>query len=74
MSKRVLLRVLPAVLLLCHSLWLCAAIPAQERAALIALYQSTQGDGWLDKTGWKTAPPTYRWLRQTGNRKWVGWH
>ena len=33
-----------------------AAIPAAERAALIALYVDTNGDGWHDKTGWKTPP------------------
>jgi Leucine-rich repeat (LRR) protein len=32
------------------------AIPAEERTALIALYNSTNGDGWADKTGWKTSP------------------
>ena len=31
-------------------------ISAQERAALIALYNSTNGDTWTNKTGWKTAP------------------
>ncbi|NIM16943.1 MAG: hypothetical protein GTO45_33665 [Candidatus Aminicenantes bacterium] len=31
-------------------------IPAEERAALIALYKSTNGDNWTDNTGWKTAP------------------
>ena len=30
-----------------------AAIPSQERAALIALYTSTDGDNWNDKSGWK---------------------
>ncbi len=33
-----------------------AAIPQIEREALIALYTSTNGDGWTDKTGWKTPP------------------
>ena len=33
-----------------------AAIPPSERAALIALYNSTNGDGWTDKSGWKTPP------------------
>ena len=28
-----------------------AAIPATERAALIALYVDTNGDLWLDNTG-----------------------
>jgi len=30
------------------------AIPADERAALIALYESTSGDGWTNRDGWKT--------------------
>lgn len=29
------------------------AIPSEERAALIALYESTNGDGWFNKDGWK---------------------
>ncbi|MCP5050355.1 MAG: hypothetical protein GY940_24540, partial [bacterium] len=33
-----------------------AAIPAEERAALIALYNATNGDGWNDNSGWKTPP------------------
>ena len=32
------------------------AIPASERAALIALYRSTNGDSWNNNNGWKTAP------------------
>jgi len=32
------------------------AIPASERAALIALYNSTNGDDWVYREGWKTAP------------------
>jgi len=31
-------------------------IPAQERAALIALYNSTTGDNWVNNDGWKTPP------------------
>ena len=31
-------------------------ISNSERAALIALYNSTNGDGWVNKTGWKQAP------------------
>jgi hypothetical protein len=30
-----------------------AEIPAIERAALIALYNSTDGDNWTDNSGWK---------------------
>ena len=33
-----------------------AAIPATERAALIALYTNTDGDNWTDHSGWKTPP------------------
>jgi Leucine-rich repeat (LRR) protein len=29
------------------------AIPSEERAALIALYESTNGDGWTNKNNWK---------------------
>jgi hypothetical protein len=35
-------------------LW--AAIPAGERTDLIALYNSTGGDQWVNNTGWKTPP------------------
>jgi hypothetical protein len=31
-------------------------IPAEERAALIALYNSTNGDGWRRNSHWKTPP------------------
>jgi Leucine-rich repeat (LRR) protein len=45
---------------LCVSLffssYIYGAIPAQERAALIALYNSTDGDNWKNNSGWKTAP------------------
>jgi hypothetical protein len=33
-----------------------AKIPQTERTALIALYNSTDGDKWTNKSGWKTAP------------------
>lgn len=33
-----------------------AAIPAEERAALIALYNATNGDNWTNNDGWKTPP------------------
>ncbi len=38
------------------SLPLQAAIPASERAALIALYNATNGDNWSNNGGWKTPP------------------
>ena len=30
-----------------------AAIPSQERSALIDLYNSTDGDNWKKNSGWK---------------------
>ena len=33
-----------------------AAIPAIEREALIALYNSTNGDNWNNNSGWKDGP------------------
>ena len=33
-----------------------AVIPATERGALIALYNSTDGDNWNNKNGWKDGP------------------
>jgi Leucine-rich repeat (LRR) protein len=33
-----------------------AAIPAEERAALIALYNATNGNNWTSNNGWKTPP------------------
>ncbi len=35
---------------------LCGVIPAKERSALIALYNSTDGDNWVNNEGWKTSP------------------
>ena len=34
------------------SLSLQAAIPTSERQALIALFNSTNGPGWVDNSGW----------------------
>ena len=44
------------MLLMVCNLALSAAIPAAERQALIDLYNLTNGDGWANKSGWKTAP------------------
>jgi len=35
-----------------------AQIPTAERAALIALYNSTDGTNWTDNSGWLGAPGT----------------
>jgi Leucine-rich repeat (LRR) protein len=50
-------RMLCTVLILTAAAGLCRAdIPADERAALIALYDSTGGDAWTNNSGWKTPP------------------
>lgn len=50
---------------------LAAAIPATERAALIALYNSTDGDNWTNNSGWKT-PRCIRTDLPCRGRKVVG--
>jgi Leucine-rich repeat (LRR) protein len=44
------------ILLYWNGLPVFSAIPPQERAALIALYNSTDGDNWTDNSGWKKPP------------------
>jgi Leucine-rich repeat (LRR) protein len=51
MRKSVLL----AVLILIPINFALAQVPAIERAALIALYDATNGPGWTDNSGWVTA-------------------
>ncbi|MGD2084950.1 MAG: fibronectin type III domain-containing protein [Candidatus Aminicenantes bacterium] len=36
--------------------WIFGAVPAEERAALIAFYNDTNGDNWHDNSGWKDEP------------------
>ena len=36
-----------------------AQLPKTERAALIALYQATNGDAWTNNAGWKVSPDTF---------------
>ncbi len=48
-------------------------ISAQERAALIALYNSTNGDSWYQNSGWKTAPLAADGFAQSGTEgNWCG--
>jgi len=50
-----------------------AAIPSQERAALIALYNSTNGDNWRYNHGWKTPPLAGDGFALPGTENsWVG--
>ncbi len=41
---------------MCISTFNYGAIPASERAALIAIYNNTGGDNWVAQANWKTAP------------------
>ncbi|MCX6579250.1 MAG: fibronectin type III domain-containing protein [Candidatus Aminicenantes bacterium] len=48
-------------------------IQESERNALIALYNSTNGDGWTNNSGWKTAPLHTDGFAMPGNeRHWFG--
>ena len=49
------------------------AIPAAERAALIALYNSTNGGGWLENSGWKGNNPEPDGFSEIGSEdSWCG--
>lgn len=45
-----------AIIFILFTLFIYGAVPAQEREALIALYNSTNGDNWYNNSGWKTPP------------------
>ncbi len=50
-----------------------AAFLSTERAALIALYNSTDGDNWANNTGWKTPPLDVDGFAMPGTEKdWYG--
>ncbi len=55
MNKRAILTMVAFTILLFPG-FIHGAIPASERAVLIALYNSTNGDGWKNKSGWKKPP------------------
>ena len=49
------------------------AIPSWERAALIALYNSTNGDSWDNKVGWKNPPLDIDGFAEPGTEyQWYG--
>jgi PKD repeat protein len=55
MKKRMILFIF--VFILSQFSWyIHGAIPDSERAALIVLYNSTNGDRWINNSGWKTPP------------------
>jgi Leucine-rich repeat (LRR) protein len=56
MKQRINFLYVCVIVLVFFSSLVYGAIPAKERAALIALYNSTNGDNWTDNSGWKTPP------------------
>ena len=44
-----------------------AATPASQRAALVALYDATDGPNWTRNTGWDTALPVSQWYGVTSD-------
>jgi len=48
------------------------AIPEQERAALIDLYNATNGDSWNNNNGWKTISPDSAGFSAPGTE--IYWH
>ena len=41
--------------------------PTPDRAALVALYNATNGDNWTDNTNWRTDKPLDEWFGVTTN-------
>ena len=61
------------VVLVSAAIYNYGAIPASERAALIALYNSTDGDHWRNNNGWKTPPLAADGFALPGTeRNWCG--
>ena len=61
---------LPAVVALCFSVTQCfAQVNVQDSLALVALYNSTNGSGWANKTNWLSGSvDTWYGVTITGNR------
>ena len=59
--KLLLLALLVGLLLTPALAYDCNGVPESECTALYALYYSTNGDGWTDKSGWLTIEPVWNW-------------
>jgi Leucine-rich repeat (LRR) protein len=61
------------LVVLAASIPLQAAIPAEERAALIALYNATNGDNWENNSRWKGINPEADGFSENGSEgTWFG--
>jgi hypothetical protein len=49
---RYFIQIVCIILIICHFSLSHAAIPVEERQALIDLYNSTDGDNWTNNDGW----------------------
>ena len=47
------------------SITVAAVIPSDDRAALVALYEATDGPNWTDKENWLSAAPLGEWYGVT---------
>ncbi len=56
MIKNIIVKLLFVFFIILNSFILMGEIPSTEREALIALYNSTNGDSWNNNSGWKTPP------------------
>ena len=73
MSIKRMMKYFIGIALILNSVMLTGAIPANERAALIALYTSTNGDNWEYNWGWKTPPLDSDGFAMPGTEdKWLG--
>src|SRR6056297_2529550 len=57
-SRKILFIFLTVAMLMAVATLSYGAIPASEREALIALYDSTDGNNWTNNTNWKGKPGT----------------
>ncbi|MGE5341218.1 MAG: leucine-rich repeat domain-containing protein [Candidatus Omnitrophota bacterium] len=71
--KKITLWLFIIIIVLNLSNFIFGSIPESERGALIALYHNTNGDGWINKSGWKTPPlDTDGFARPGTEGSWYG--
>lgn len=56
MNKKWTGGVLAVTILFWGTVGILADIPVEERDALIAIYNATNGDDWTDNQGWRNKP------------------
>ena len=66
MKKKLLINMLLCLVFFCHvPKETNAQVLTQDSLALVALYDSTNGDGWTDNTNWKTSNSVDTWYGVT---------